>query len=985
MKKTLVFLLLIALSFSLTLVACKTDEDVVSITPETLQLEVGAEVNWNGHVTVKINDEVVANPQISWTLIEGDEKQAGMCRYTITYVHNDAEYTRDGIVNFVNVNINILTTDQSLKIGDEVSWNNNVQVYVNGVLQANPQITWTITNGNPNVEGVCAYRITFTYNGKPYTATAKINFNSGDKPDNSAVRLQAISGTPNVVIGEQIDWTDYVTVYVNDQVVSNPELSATLVEGDEGEEGICVYDVSYEHEGKTTTVQVRVRYDLPVSDEKVVSMSINQRVFSVGEQIDWNAVVTVYVDNLLVTNPVLSAELKSGNPSVDGEECTYTVTLTLDDGATSSKDFVVRYFNEPVNPTDVTLLQTLFAKDYDSYTFVYNYYEVGNEQYYMRETDKVVYGATSLWQVNYEDVNISSSGSGTVTSHFDYYLTVNSAADLIRVYLEYGSGDESEWKYSNYSSDQIESFYLYLPMAFTFHDVSADLSYKWFVKEDDTHYAANSVFLQEIAEVLFGVNENETYTSIVIITDGNNITGVRAEYTTRDTVIDQQTGESTQVVIESVIELTWSDFDETTVTLPQATEYVPTDEREVPEYVNPTTAEDLTAEQQTALTEALNKTYESISLIYSNDKGEMNYYYEGKFMLTPTLSYSFNRELAQYKDWVISDETQEIYCKKLNALTCDVWLIVSENGDFIKYPSYAATLTSFTSYILVKDFNLTADMFGYVDGVYVIKPGKIDELKAKFDAVIDLSELTKCDVLSFTIKLDDDGNVIEWRLVADCATDSDSFYWDLTYAYCDFDSTTVTLPDTSLDSLQAVTPEQTEKLNAALGADYSNVTIDDLVNKFTMYFAGEDVMVIGYDDNGAPVTDVYKVRGGKYYEILGGNEVEITKAEFDYYVLSFGFAQIDVSKVKYDTEKNVYYISAADVNVDEFALYYKDFFNTDEETVEIDGFAFVIENGRVVSVTTYFGGGDMVVSATLSNFGTTTVQQQNPDEGSAEE
>ena len=80
----------------------------------------------------------------------------------------------------------------------------------------------------------------------------------------------------------------------------------------------------------------------------------------------------------------------------------------------------------------------------------------------------------------------------------------------------------------------------------------------------------------------------------------------------------------------------------------------------------PENGADLTSEQQNSLTEALNKVYQSITSGYTNDKGEMYYFYSGLLKLTGNLSYTEERELARYKDWIISDITTSLLLFETN-------------------------------------------------------------------------------------------------------------------------------------------------------------------------------------------------------------------------------------------------------------------------------------------------------------------------------
>lgn len=979
MKKTLLCVLLILLTLSLTLVACKTE---VSIIVEDVTLEKGEPVFWENYVTITVNGKKVENPVFLKELVEGDPSKAGICKYQITYLHNEQYYTREAFVTFTaGAEMAVLPGTHVYKVGDKIDWTKLVTVTVNGTEVENPTLNvWTL--GNPNVAGDCEYTIEYTHNGRKISKPCTIHYDDH-------VRMVVAKEITDVYLGDEIDWSSIVSVYVDDVLKEKPGLQITLKKGNPNDYEICDYEVAYKYEGRDITITVRIRYnpqpEAPIK-RKITKLEIHQNAFKIGDAIDWRKISVVYVDGRLETDFEISAEpIESGNPDKEGlYEYLFTVTV---DGA-DPQEFTgnITFVEELPNPNDVTLLSALFNKDYDSYTFTYNYAETGNEQYYMRETDKVMLGATSVWQIDYEDVNVDPNGDGTITSNLFYYLTANNAADEIRLYREYQGENGKEWKYRKYSSAESANYQNYLPMAFTFYEYRTDIMAQWFDNVDGVHFKVKDVFLENVAEILFGIEDGQTYSRIVLTTDGENITSVFGEYTFNVTVADQATGGAKQVEITAVVELTWSDFEDTTVTLPDASEYVPVNDNEKPEYVDPTTGEELTADQQAALNEALNKTYQSITSSYVNEKGDMYFRYSGSIKLTPTASFISERELQQYRDWIISDTTQMYYCLKLDGTHCTVWQMFGDNGDFMKYDELEMSLTELATYLPICDFGFTADMFGYVNGVYVIKPGQIEQFKTKFASVIPMDGYTKFDVLSFTVKLDSNGNVTEWRLVADCIdADKHDFYWDLTVNFANFDNTTVTLPDVEFNHLGNITDEQASELNNALNADYSNVTIKDCVNDSTMYFMGEDVTVIGmqYDPNTgrySPFTDIYKIDGDNYFEIIGGVETETTKAKFDEYVLNFDFTQIDVSKVKYDTEKQAYYIAATDIDSDAFVLYYKGFFDYQNDegngvNFEITAFSFTVSDGRVVSVTAYFDDGTVTASALLSNFGTTTVPQ----------
>ena len=211
----------------------------------------------------------------------------------------------------------------------------------------------------------------------------------------------------------------------------------------------------------------------------------------------------------------------------------------------------------------------------------------------------------------------------------------------------------------------------------------------------------------------------------------------------------------------------------------------------------------------------------------------------------------------------------------------------------------------------------------------------------------------------------------------------DVFYWQLTFNYSDFDVTEINLPDEIVGDLTDLDEARKEQVTEAFNADYSNATVADCVNGSVMYYVGDKITVKGSVLNDAgyieKFTDEYVIKDGNYFEILGGNETAITKAKFEEFVVCFNFGIIDVTKVKYDAVRDTYYIAAGDTDADAFALYYKGFFGDD---ANVNGFAFKIQDGRVVSVTVCFD--NATATATLGDFGTTVVPVDK-DNGTTEE
>ena len=80
----------------------------------------------------------------------------------------------------------------------------------------------------------------------------------------------------------------------------------------------------------------------------------------------------------------------------------------------------------------------------------YHFYEVGKEQYYISETDKVTLGAISNYYIDYTDVNFNDNVQQVVTNEMKYYLSVNGAANELCYYRDMGK-ETPEWKYTKFT------------------------------------------------------------------------------------------------------------------------------------------------------------------------------------------------------------------------------------------------------------------------------------------------------------------------------------------------------------------------------------------------------------------------------------------------------------------------------------------------------------------------------------------------------
>lgn len=974
MKKFLLALLTVVLALSLCLVACGQEEVAITF-PNDLVLEADGEPA--EYIKVTVNGKETKDAEVKCELIDGKPIQGDLCSYRVTCTYNEKEYTKTIRVN--HLAITVLDTLE-LKVGETPDFNGHVKVVVGGKEVSNPTVTAELVSGNPNEEGRCTYRITYTSNGKNYTKNGSVNF-AADKVELTANNMEEH-------VSNSIDWQKHVTVTVNGTPQINPTLKVTVKSGTEGVVGDVVYTITYNYDGTDYTKDVTVTY---IPDEVV--FTIDDLLVRVDTPIVWNEHITVTVNGEEQNNPTLDATVKSGTEGVVGD-VVYTVKYNYNN-VDYSTEVTVTYTD--VDPQDTNLIEQLFANEYDSYAVDYCYYEVQAPTETDVFNEKVVLGATSLYQIDYTSNNANNP------QQVGWYLSINVTNDALLYYFDNGTADAPNWQYNVYSLENDQSKYSdYLPYGYAPYDVTGNgvlpISKLCFLRQSDTKFIVKKAYLAEVAELLFPWDYNAEYTAytkIELETDGTHLTKVTGYYT-------NEMYAAYDITFDCVVSYAWSDINATSVTLPaDATEYEP--------YVKPEKGQPLSAEQTAALTEALAKTYENVSyqFIDIKDDGWYSFNCNGKY--TANATYDNVQQFYMYGgEPNISASQRTLFVPNLDGTTGIFYSFYNTNDDYYSQ-NVTSTIAYETWYISFANFHFTSDMFGVTtDGTYVITADAIARSSTVTNVfnnigwgVDQMHPTTK--LLTFTFKLDEANNVTEWFFAADCVladengAAGDAFHAEMTCVYSDFGTTTIEIPGvfntTEIADATAV--------NEALTADYSNVTITENGNGYTMYFVGDSIRVDGFDVNSSGMIEstwqkdyVYKSAENKYYEILGGEEVE--RAAIDesqdcvfYNVLKFDFAQL-VDHLKYNAATDTYICHVADFAQysDEFAYYWKGFFG---ETTAVDDIELTIKDGKVVQVRMYVtvtetttdeaGNSTTIVnhntmSATLSEFGTTTM----PDE-----
>jgi len=778
-------------------------------------------------------------------------------------------------------------------------------------------------------------------------------------------------------VGETPDFNGHVKVVVNDVEVTNPTVTCTLLNGDPTVAGPCTYRVIYKHNDKEYSKNGFVDF---YTDSVV--LTANNFSATVGDTIDWKAHVTVTVNGAVQNNPTLNVTVKSGTEGVAGD-VVYTVKYNFN-GDDYTKDVTVTYTD--VDPDDTDIIETLFQKEYDSYTCDYKYYTVGYESEPYHEVAKVVLDKISTIEVNWDQVYNSTLSSG----HYYWYLDVTN--DLVREYQLYDTDTAQLWKYVNYSLDNDGADYS-VPYAFAQpYDSATAINKLYFTRTGDTTYEVKSAYLQELAEVLFFYDyiyetdgDKTTFTQIVVTVDDDSIVSIKGSFEHYYSDYDDSANE--------VVEYSWSNLDGTTVTLPaDAVEYVP--ELEVPEYIAPEQAQNLTSDQTTAVTAALAKAdYTSITYLYKNTYSFYVDEYSGK--LTSTASYDVEHSYLQYQDMVMDMSLDKALFVPTSATKGNYYVFYNDQNDYY-CQELDGTIALASGYIPFTAFGFTADEFGATaDGTYLVKPVALAAVQSKVSAVFGLDDFYSATLMSFTFKLDAFNNVTEWSFLVDVTlknndgTAGKQMYMQMFGNYSAFNATTIEIPGvfntTEITDANAV--------NAALKEDYSNVTVAEHGNNSMMYFVGNDVRVDGYnyDDQGNAISTwsrLYKIEGSNYSEIIGGMPQECTEVDFLYNVLRFDFTLLE-NHLKYNAATDTYICHVADFagyDNDAFAYYWSGFWGGTQQITDIE---LTIKDGHVVGVRMYVtitqtttdettGATTTTtmyntMSATLSAFGTTEI------------
>ncbi len=959
-KKLIIVLLVMLLCAALCFAACTEEIHKVKITCDEIKLPVGADVNWKDYVTVTVDDVKADNPEISADLKSGDPSKAGKATYILTYVYNNQSYTTTASVDFfiATHDVRFDAATIQVNVGQNIDWSNFVTVTVDGTVTSGLQFTSKLVGGDPAVAGQCTYRLSVQIDGQTYTS------------GNIAVTYTSSASNPAVVIscpvltvqlGTTPDWAANVTVTVNGVPVSNPQITAKLDAGSESVSGVAEYVLTFKYEGTEYTQSVKVQY---VEEAKVL-FGCDPFTAYIGQDIDWAAKAIPIVNGSTVSNSQITAELISGNPSAEGE-CKYKLTFKY-----QSRDYTceatVTYVNSPnLNETEGKALEAMFKKQYASLKFTYKY-EVPEDGAWILQEESVQ-GSSYFVRHAYHIPSLSEPDVDE-----NYYLDVDAAAQTIRIV--YQNTENSKWYYQITDFDQAIKDDM-APYMFTVADVSSALTYGMFEKAGENTYKASNRYLNTVAGEFLDL-QTASPESVIIKTDGTNITELKITYTDTDDQGD----------FRVIVTYNWEDFNNTAVEIPEAEKYVAPAEK--PDFPDPSQSTDLTADETANLTSALAKTYDKISYGYNIDSGAAYFIntYFGVFDSTSQKGYH------NYKEWAILSgkdpvtgetveeewiyESAEYYIKQLQGSLATYQMV---GTDYIYGTATDVDYISWQNdnYISVAAIALRADLFGKLGDKYIVKADKLAEAYALINQIMSLegSDFLNVTLQTCVVTLDADNNVTEIYFVLHGTTAKDKeVYKQCTLTYKDFDTAAVTLPvDEQLENLTA---DQTTELNNALKAEnFANVTITESVSESIFKFDGDGAAALEHLENQYQYVQTdYIFKDGAWFKKLGQETENLTQA-FEQLVLTFDFTKLDVSSAKYNTLNGSYSWKLTNEQILEFAQYYYNFADLYKESTQIEfggfkGVSVTVEDGKVTKVTLYAD--EMSVSATFSDYGTTVL------------
>lgn len=720
------------------------------------------------------------------------------------------------------------------------------------------------------------------------------------------------------------------------------------------------------------------------AEEKELIIDLKQETIEVniGTNIDFSQYITVKYGDTILDFDTNWIELSIGNPAVVGN-CTYTISVTHS-GKNSSKQFNVQYVENPLHSLQIVIPNEPVRVPVGDATFkVSDYFTVlyGSEELpksaanIVQKSGDIATIGTIIYEISYTYLGITrhtvlnvevyrttdpllealEEAINRIYHQFTYTTTFTSEDGVVIVNIETKDGEKNHIVYSYQDTTIEDGFEIYLNKdsnyvyIYTQNQTTGEwknlpVTHTAWIATDsngDLYYGNYYPTIQAPNELGLVVDDFEVVDGkIVCKAQKLNIVGKKLMSITSDadeftkieiTLSDSGNVETIEIAYEGEDEygeyaityvISYSAYGTASIILPEAEpEFA-----KAPDHIDPSTARELTTEEQELFQQYLNQTYTSYEFNYFHTEDEGKYVeYEHAFVSNTLYKILYGYDYQQgyqtneFGYYYYIDESKRHWAFEENAITKTL------SKRELTTQSEVNSLAPYA--MLIANLGLKSEWFGFAEGKYVVLSSYLDQV-----ANILLSSPTDT-MVAFEVSLNQQNQIDSFYYLVKSDDEYGSFYYEMTYSYASFNAVEVEIPVEGDTTLTNMSSEQQTILLNAFQKDFTNVTVNDELYGTIFYFMGNTIQAYVRTENEL-VVDTYKIKDGQYYEVTANGEIAIpylgtydeTTEEgegFTYFVADANFAAIDMTKVKYNTLTGYYYIEASDVNLSDFLFYYE--------------------------------------------------------------
>ncbi len=304
---------------------------------EDIVLTSNQNIDWNQYITIKVNGNAINLADASIQKQSGDSSASGVCSYRVTYLCDEIEYSEDFNVTYqypttpttekVKPDIKI-AENITLTSNQNIDWSQYITIKVNNTSISLDDVAISLVSGNDTISGSCAYKLSYTYNNDTYNKIfiVKYQYPTSEK----ATPTFEIANNITLTSNQNIDWSKYITIKLDNTPVDISKSSILLMSGDETISGTCSYKIIYNYERVDYTETFTVTYQYPNQEKVTPTFEIaNNIILTSNQNIDWNKYITIKVNNIPVNLDNATISLVTGTETVSGT-CSYKITYTYE-------------------------------------------------------------------------------------------------------------------------------------------------------------------------------------------------------------------------------------------------------------------------------------------------------------------------------------------------------------------------------------------------------------------------------------------------------------------------------------------------------------------------------------------------------------------------------------------------------------------------------------------------------------------------------